>query len=169
MKRRLLVGGFLFSIAFWFCATAEAQTTAMVFLVRHGETVVAAAGDKNPALSEAGHARAERLAKTLRDAGIAAVFATEYRRTQETAAPVARMAGVEVTVLPARDAALSLAAKWKDGTLPGNVLVVGHSNTLPEIIAALGISAPVKIEESEHDGLLVLVPGADPRLIRLRY
>ncbi len=162
--KRLLVCALLF---LFLLRTAEAQTTA-IFLVRHAETA-AAAGDRNPELSAIGRERAEKLAKTLKDAGIVAVFATEYRRTQETATPVARMAGVEVTLLPAKDAPLALAAKWKDGTLPGNALVVGHSNTLPEIIGALGVSASVKIEESEHDQLFVLVPGTDPRLIRLRY
>ena len=146
-------------------SVAGAQST--LFLVRHAEAAGDTSGGKNPDLSEAGRARAERLATVLKDAGIAAVFTTEFARTQGTAAPLARAAGVELTVVPAADSTRTLVAKLKEQGR--NALVVGHSNTLPEIIKALGVSTPVKIEGSDFDQLFVVVPiGSEPRLIQLR-
>lgn len=140
-----------------------AQTT--VFLVRHAEK--AHGGDtKDPALSEAGRARAESLAAILKDANLEAIYATEYKRTQETAASAARASGAEVTIVPAKGMP-ALLEKLKEAR--GNVLVVGHSNTLPEIIKALGAPAPVTVGEEDYDNLFVLILGSPSRLIRLRY
>ena len=146
---------------------AAAQST--VFLVRHAETAAAGAGERDPELSAAGRERAERLADLLKDAGITAVCATEFRRTQATATPTARMAGVEVTVVPGAAGSASVAA-WLREPRAGAALVVGHSNTLPEILRALGVPTPAAIAESEYDHLFVFVPGApEPRVIPLRY
>ncbi len=124
-------------VPFLFAGTAVAQTT--LFLVRHAETAGPTTGGQDPDLSDAGRARADRLAAALKDVGIGAVFATEYRRTQQTAAPVARLAGLEVTVVPAAEPAAALAARLQALPAGKNALVVGHSNTLPEIAKALGV------------------------------
>ena len=50
-----------------------------------------------------------------------------------------------------------------------NVLVVGHSNTVPEIVKALGVTAPLKIDDTEYDNLLVVTSATQPQLLRLRY
>jgi broad specificity phosphatase PhoE len=74
---------FCFLLASALLSTATAQST--IFVVRHAEKADAT---KDPDLSEAGRARAEALAKALRDAKIAAIYATEFKRTQQTAAPL---------------------------------------------------------------------------------
>src|SRR5436190_22872808 len=96
MKRALLPLTILAAML----ATVAAEPT--IFIVRHAEK--ASGGDaKDPLLSEAGRARAESLATTLKDAGITAIYATEFKRTQLTAEPVARAAHVETTIVPARE------------------------------------------------------------------
>ncbi|MBA2432632.1 MAG: histidine phosphatase family protein, partial [Chthoniobacterales bacterium] len=144
--------------------SAVAQST--VFLVRHAEKAEASGGnEKDPELSETGRARATSLAGMLRDVRITHVFATEYKRTQQTARAVAERTDSEVTIVPAKETA-QLIAKLKEIT--GNVLVVGHSNTLPEILAALGAAERLQIDETEYDNLFLWTP-ATKQLLRLRY
>ena len=95
-----------------------------------------------------------------------AIYTTEYRRTQETAAPLAQSLGIRPEVVAAGDQR-SLVAKIR--AQRGNVLVIGHSNTLPQIINALGISARVTIAESEFDNLFLVVRTPQPRFIHLHY
>ncbi len=162
MQRRLLV-----LIALICCAPIiQAQST--IFLVRHAEKADASSGAdaKDPDLSVAGHVRAESLAKILKDAGVTAIYATEFKRTQQTAEPLARALGIKVATLPGKEIN-ALVSKLKEAK--GNTLVVGHSNTLPEIISELGISAPPTIDEATYDNLFVLQLGERPQLIRLHY
>ena len=142
-------------------ATA-AQST--IFLVRHAEKS-GGAGD-NPDLSELGRARAESLANTLKDAGVSAIYVTDLKRTQQTAAPLAKLLNVAPTIVPAKDSA-ALIAKLRAST--SNALVVGHSNTIPDIIKAFGIATPIEIADGDYDNLFVLVLDEKPRLIRLHY
>ena len=142
-------------------STATAQST--IFVVRHAEKADAT---KDPDLSEAGRGRAEALAKALRDANITAIYATEFKRTQQTAAPLAKALGITVTVLPAHDSA-ALIAKLR--ALKGNALVVGNGDTIPNLIKALGVSEPINIAENDYDNLFVVVLEGKPQLIRLHY
>ena len=158
MTKRL---GFYFLLLSAFLSTATAQST--IFIVRHAEKADAT---KDPDLSEAGRARAEALAKTLRDANITAIYATEFKRTQQTAAPLAKALGLTVTTLPAKDNA-ALIAKLRAST--GNALIVGHGDTIPDLIKALGISDPINIAENDYDNLFVVVLDEKPHLIRLHY
>ncbi|MBA3831607.1 MAG: histidine phosphatase family protein [Chthoniobacterales bacterium] len=150
--------------AFAAIATAGAQT---IFLVRHAERADAGGvAQTDPGLSKEGHERAAALARTLQDAKIVAIYATEYSRTQETAQPLAEKIGVRATIIPAKGI-IALIAKLKN--LTGNVLIVGHSNTLPEIVKALGVSSPITIGELEYDNLLVVVGDPLPRILQLHY
>jgi len=145
-----------------FISAAAAQST--IFLVRHAEK--AASGGNDPDLSDAGRARAESLATTLKDSGISAIFVTELKRTQQTAAPLAKMLHVEPAIVPAKDSA-GLVTRLR--ALTGNALVVGHGNTIPDLLKSLGIATPISIEENDYDNLFVLVLDTKPRLIRLHY
>ncbi len=161
MKRPLLLLALLASSV----QLAAAQST--IFLVRHAEKAAGEGVDaKDPDLSEAGRARAESLSSILKDVSLTAVYATEFKRTQQTAAPAARAAAIEVTTVASEDID-SLVAKLKERD--GNVLVVGHSNTLPEIMKALGVFDSVTDDEADYDNLFVLVPGSPPQLLRLHY
>ena len=143
----------------------------VVFLVRHAERAdagmaAAKVPGADPELSDAGKARAASLAALLKDAKITAIFTTEYKRTRDTAQPLAAATGITAAAVDSKDAA-GLIDKVKAS--PGNVLVVGHSNTLPEVIKALGIGEPVSLADDQFDNLFVVVRGARPALLRLHY
>lgn len=166
MMRRLLTVSVFIAVVTASAAAAFAQPT--VFLVRHAEradtgTAAAKMTGADPDLSAAGKVRAEALARMLKDARITAIYTTEYIRTTQTAGPLATMLGVQVTVVTSKDTA-GLIQKVKTAT--GNVLVVGHSNTVPDVIKALGVAEPVTIAESEFDNLFIVSRGA---LVRLHY
>ena len=158
MNKRFVLCCFLVGLAF---SSSFSQST--VFIVRHAEK---ADGSKDPGLSEAGRGRAEALANMLRDSKISVIYTTEFKRTQQTAAPLAKALGLTVTTLPAENQA-ELVAKLRTSTATS--LVVGHGNTIPDIIKALGITEPVNIPESDYDNLFVVVLGEKPYLIRLHY
>ena len=84
----------------------------------------------DPDLSEAGRARAQSLADVLKDAKITAIFATEFKRTQQTAAPLAKALGTHGDDGHVEDDSRRSSRSSRPPT--GNVLVVGHSNTVPE-------------------------------------
>ena len=145
-------------------SVSAASAQPVVVIVRHGEK--AANGGSDPDLSSVGRARADALARILKDSGITAVFTTEFQRTQETAAPTATSAHVAPTVVAAKDTA-GLVAKLHQ--LSGNALVVGHGDTIPNLIKALGISVPVNIPDADYSELLVVTLGDKPQLLRLHY
>ena len=119
------------------CATSPAPAASGVtfVLVRHAEK--ATDDPRDPALTDAGRERAQRLAASLHDAPVAAVYATAYRRTQQTAAPVAADHAVPVTTYDAAAPAAEVAARLRTAHDRGVVLVVGHSNTIPGLAQAL--------------------------------
>jgi broad specificity phosphatase PhoE len=160
LKRTILCAALMLASA----SNAFAQAT--VFVVRHAERADSGgAMADDPDLSAAGRARAESLANVLKDAGVVVIFATEFKRTQQTAAPLAKAMGLSVTTAPTDTAALVAIVK----ATVGNVLVVGHSNTVPELIKALGVTTPVTVGDTEFDNLFIVRTGDKPSVIRLHY
>ena len=146
-----------------FISVAVCNAEPTIFVVRHAEK--AQGGDeKDPDLSDKGRARAELIAQVLKDAGITAIYATELKRTQQTAAPLARLMKLDVTIVPSKETAM-LISKLK--ATDGAALVVGHSNTVPEILQVLGATRAVTINDSDYDNLFVLAAGAPTKLIHL--
>ena len=117
---------FIFSIPFLLAVAANAAP--IIFIVRHAEK--ASTGGKDPDLSVQGQKRADALAYILKDSQVTSVFVTEFKRTQETAAPTAKAAHVTPIVIPANDIG-ALVEKLR--ALNGNALVVGHGNTIPDL------------------------------------
>lgn len=125
-------------------------TTHQVFLVRHAEKQ----GGNDPSLTQDGERRAETLADLLSDVGLTHIHSTNYKRTLETAAPIAARTGIEVVLYDPRD--LDAFADQLAST-HGVHLVVGHSNTTPPLAAALGGLSGSEIDEaSEYDRLYVI-------------
>ncbi len=131
---------------------AAAEPALTVFLVRHAEK--ASSGGDDPSLSDAGRHRAETLAATLADAGITAIFTSEYKRARETAEPLSRKLGVTPTVVSARDLD-GLVAKLRALGPGGRALVVGHSNTVPAVATRLTGVKLADFADTEFDKLLV--------------
>lgn len=151
----------------------ESQATTTVIFVRHAEKAQTPAED--PGLSLAGRRRVAELTRQLVDAdvvaGIDAVYSTPYRRTLETARPIADALGLAIHRYdPAEnEAVLEDILKRYKGKI---ILVVAHSNTVPTLIADLGASKKVPpIAENEYDNLyLVSIPWfGKTKTIRLRY
>jgi broad specificity phosphatase PhoE len=144
-------------------AFSTASAEPIVVVVRHAEKVD---NSKDPDLSDAGQKRAAALAQILKDAHITAIFVTELKRTQETAAPLAKAVGVTPTIVPAKDySALVSKLRQVDGT----ALVVGHGNTIPDIVKALGVDAAVKIPDDDYSNLFVVALQQKPHLLQLHY
>jgi broad specificity phosphatase PhoE len=149
-------------LSFLIAFTANAGPT--IFFVRHAEKATTGGDDMD--LSEAGRARAESLGTVLKDAEISAIYTTEFKRTRQTAAPLAKALHLEPTTISSKDRA-GLVAKLQGSS--GNVLVVGHSNTIPELLKTLGITTAVNIGDNDYDNLFALTLDEKPRLIRLHY
>jgi broad specificity phosphatase PhoE len=146
-------------------ASESEAEPATVFLVRHAEKT---GEEKDPGLTESGVARAADLATTLRDAGIEYILSSDYRRTRDTAIPLAETLGVSIEIYDPRDLP-GLATRLAE--LGGRVLVVGHSNTTPAVAELLGGESGPPIDEAEHDRLYVLSMGIDGMVstVLIRY
>ena len=140
-----------------------------IILVRHAEKAAEPAAD--PALTAAGASRAEMLADLVKDAGVQAVISTQFIRTRTTAAPAAARLGLPVDVLDARLTARATADSLLARHRGHTVLVVGHSNTVPAIVEALGAPKPVDICDAGYDNMfMVTVPTTGTATaVRLHY
>ncbi|WP_411282322.1 phosphoglycerate mutase family protein [Gemmatimonas sp.] len=157
----VVVGTLGFLLATGVCAPRDlaAQPT-LVVLVRHGEK--STAGGSDPSLSDAGRARAQALADALAMTAPNAIVVTSLKRTAETAAVVSSKTGIAPTVITITSGAkhiVDVAAAVRQAT--GVVLVVGHSNTIPAIVTALGGPALSDICDSSYASMFVLTPGVD--------
>ena len=163
MKRTSIAVLLWLSALFAPCST---NCTTTVILLRHAEKATQPADD--PPLTPSGRARANVLAGILADSGVSAIFVTQFRRTAETAAPLVDRVHVQPRVIPATNnkELVESVRKIQGGT----VVVVGHSNTIPGIIAELGGPSSLAIPETEFDNLFVLTLGpSGTSFVRLHY
>jgi len=173
VRRRTLALPLGFALG-WSLFAAPARAQKAVFVVRHAEKV----SEKDQTLTEAGRAQARRLSEMLGDAEVSAIYATDTERARDTAKPLADRLKIPITVYDtgagmsgdAVDARPFVASLRKHHSRDV-VLVVGHSNTIPDLLKALGCAEKVTIASGEYDNLFVVVPKADgtATLVRLRY
>ena len=174
-RRRRRIQAFMIytGIAIGLAWVFESQATTTIIFVRHAEQDLAAGDD--PGLSDAGRRRVAELTRQLVDAdvvaGVDAIYATGFRRSQETAQPLADALKLEINKYDAedRESVLETILKKHKGKI---ILVVGHSNTLPELIANLGASKKVPpIDDMEFDNIYVIsIPWfGKTKTIRLRF
>ena len=148
---------------------AQAPTT--VILVRHAEKG-GDPSDRDPELSDAGRERARTLAHVLGELDIDAIYSTPFLRTRHTAQPIAEQLGIEITVTPPTRTMVDDIAATIRRDHPGDlVLVVGHSNTIPGVVNALGAGPFENLTEEEYDDMFVVTLVADgtATAVRLRY
>ena len=144
-------------------ANTNADEAVVIYLVRHAER--AEDGTNDPPLALAGQIRVQTLLTLLGDVGLTHVHTTDYKRTRDTARPFAERAGVEPSFYDPRD--LEALATDIKGT-PGRHLVAGHSNTTPQLVAALGGDPSDEIDELEYDRLyIVFIQPGQPALTTL--
>lgn len=146
------------------CLPALAEADVLVVVVRHAEK--ATDDPRDPGLAARGHARAAALAAALAGSLPDVAYATQFKRTQQTAAPAALAAGITVTVRPvqgdsAAADATNLARELRALPAGSVALVVGHSNTVPGIVAALDGRPETAMPETEYDRFTTLRLRAD--------
>jgi len=124
----------------------------IVFVVRHAEKQWE---DGDPPLSDVGWRRASELLHVTEDAGVTVLYGTQYARTTQTLEPIANRLGLEINTHDAADSD-GLAREILSEHRGQVVLVSGHSNTVPEIVAALGAPRPPPIDDSSYDDLYVV-------------
>jgi broad specificity phosphatase PhoE len=133
----------LLAIALAGCATTPSQPTAPAwYVMRHLQK----ADGPDPGLSDTGRANAERLVAWFTKDPPSAIYVSATRRARETAAPLAARLGLTPREYDPRDTA-GLVARVKAEA--GTVLIVGHSNTVPEIVEALGGARPAELGEAD--------------------
>lgn len=163
------------------CAAPQATRTApiaasgtTVVVVRHAEK--STDDPRDPSLSAAGQQRARDLGVALKDAGVTDIYVTQYKRTRQTAEPLAQATGASIVERPINAAnsatyAQDLAHEILTRSGGKSVLVVGHSNTVPDIVKALSGSAVPPITDPEYDHIFVVtIPATgSPRVMQLRF
>ena len=172
-RRRIQVIIIYTAIAIGLAWFFESQATTTIIFVRHAEKAASPADD--PGLSPAGQQRVAELTRQLVDAdvvaGVDAIYSTPFRRTQETAKPIADALDLPVNTYDADDVEpiLEHILRQHKGKI---ILVVAHSNTLPVLIANLGASKKVPpIAEDEYDNIYIIsIPWfGKTKTIRLRF
>ena len=160
----------MLSLLMFLLAVTPSDTTRhpTVVVVRHAEK--ASETDRDPTLSDAGRARAAALDSVLMDAHVVAILVTQYRRTVETAALVASRHHLTPIVITTEGGVAVHAAAMARGArnFDGVVLIVGHSNTVTPIVAALGGPALPDLCDKSYSLLFTVVPGG-AALLRSRF
>lgn len=149
----------------WYCCF---QSVTTVLVIRHAEKGTSPPSD--PPLSPAGEERAQSLVHVSGEAGITAIFATEYLRTQQTVEPLAEHLGLTVNEVDAVDVEGLINQILADHS--GEVVIIaGHSNTVPLIIEELGGDPISPIDESEYDNLYVVTVFrfGSSKVLNLKY
>ena len=172
-RRRYQVFVLYTAIAIGLAWFFESQATTTIIFVRHAEQT--SHDEADPSLSAAGHERVTELTRQLADAdvvaGIDAIYTTSYKRSTETAEPLSERLDVPISIYDANDTETVLKEILKNhkGKI---ILVVGHSNTVPELIANLGASKKVPaIARNEFDNIYIIsIPWfGKTKTIRLRF
>lgn len=149
-------------------ALPDASPVTTILLVRHAEK--GAAPPDNPPLSAEGQERARSLAHVASEAGVKAIYTSQFARTRETVEPLANRLGLAINQIDASDTA-RLINEVKSRHAGEVVLIVGHSNTVPNIIDALGGDLVPSIDDKQYDYLFVVtLPRAGKaKVVRLKY
>jgi len=171
--KTVLVFSMLFAVlgavvVFAYFATFRRPVTTVI-LVRHAEKVIDP-NNSDPDLSPAGQARAQEIVRIFSDAGINAIYATQYRRTQQTVKPLADKLGLPVNQVNSKSTA-DLLAQIRSQNSGQVVFIAGHNNTVPEIIAALGGPTFPTIPETEFDNLYIVTVyrTGKAKVVKLKY
>ena len=161
------------------CATAQqpavdptAPGITTVYLVRHAEKSTMVPTDPDPHISSMGQRRAEALASRLGTAGVTTIIASQFKRTQETAQPLAAALRIEPEIIPAglQGSSDSVAAEVLRHR-GGKILIVSHSLTIAGIIEALGGPRLPNLCDDQYSNLFVMyIPASGkPELTRQHY
>lgn len=143
------------------------KKTLKVWVVRHAEKLTDDPKDKDPDLSAEGKARAEALKEYLGGQSIDSIFSTNYKRTKLTGYPLADKIGITIkTYNPAQQNAL--AKQLMENAKGKKVVIIGHSNTVQEIVEAFGAKRPVKdLTEDDYDYIFMVTIKGDKAEVKV--
>lgn len=171
--KTVLVFSMLFAVlgavvVFAYFATFRRPVTTVI-LVRHAEKIIDP-NNSDPDLSPAGQARAQEIVRIFGDTGINAIYATQYKRTQQTVKPLADKLGLPVNQVNSKSTS-DLLAQIRSQNSGQIIFIAGHNNTVPEIIAALGGPTFPAIPETEFDNLYIVTVyrTGKARVVKLKY
>jgi len=156
--------GILALILMTFTSQGFASESKEIYLIRHAEKQTD--DSKNPSLTKEGIKRAENIAKMLANKDISAIYSSNYNRTRETAAPLAKKLNLTITIYDPRKLKEFAQDIFKTH---GNLLIVGHSNTTPNLAVLLGGESFGKIDESEYDRIYRLILDSQGVKSKLLY
>ena len=133
---------------------AEKENTSVYYFIRHAEKDRSDPTNKNPSLTIQGLERANKWAVFFKDKNIAAVYSTNYIRTQQTALPIAKEQNIEIINYTTKEL---ISEKFIANNKGKNIVIVGHSNTTPELVnSLLGERKYKDIADSENNNLFVV-------------
>ena len=126
-----------------------------VIIVRHAEKNIEP-NNPDPDLSPAGQARAQEIARIFGDSRVQAIYATQFKRTQQTVAPLSARVGVPVITVDAKQST-ELVRRILSNNRGQTVFIAGHNNTVPEIVNILSGENFSIIPESEYDNMFIVM------------
>jgi len=133
---------------------AEKENTSVYYFIRHAEKDRSDSTNKNPSLTIQGLERANKWALFFKDKNIAAVYSTNYKRTQQTALPIAKEQNLEIIGYTAKEL---ISEKFIADNKGKNIVIVGHSNTTPELVnRLLGEKKYEDIADSENNNVFIV-------------
>lgn len=164
----MLFAVFAAVIALAYFTTFKRPVTTVIF-VRHAEKKIEPS-NPNPDLSDAGRARAQELVRVLKDAGVTAIYATQYARTQQTVQPLASALSLPVNQVDSSQTQ-KLVEEITTKNAGGVVFVAGHNNTVPAAIAALGGPNYPIIPETEYDNMFIVTiyRFGSAKVVKMKY
>jgi len=136
----------------------DQKDTTRYYLVRHAEKVVD--GTDDPDLSREGQQRAQKLASVMKDKKIERLYATDFKRTQQTLQPLAKSLNLQIDTYDAHDpaAVTRMLADCKGK----NVVIAGHSNTIPGLANKLiGEEKYKNLEDDDYSKMWEIVLTGD--------
>ena len=133
---------------------AEKENTSVYYFIRHAEKDRSDSTNKNPSLTLQGLERANKWALFFKDKNIAAVYSTNYKRTQQTALPIAKEQNLEIISYTAKEL---ISEKFIANNKGKNIVIVGHSNTTPELVnSLLGEKKYEDIADRENNNVFIV-------------
>lgn len=172
--RTIVVFAMLFAVfgavvLFAYFATFSRPVTTVI-LVRHAEKNLDDPNNQDPDLTPEGFARAQEIARMFSGAGINTIFATQYKRTQQTVKPLSDRTGVPVTLLNSKETD-ELVTRVQTSLRGQTIFVAGHNSTVPAIASTLSGESFSTIPETEYDNLYVVTiyRFGKAKVLKLKY
>jgi phosphohistidine phosphatase SixA len=153
MNRFRLILAALFCVLLGTAALAAMPQAPAYYVMRHLNTPE---GERDPDLTPAGKAAAERLVHWMHGKPLTAIYVSDFKRTRQTAAPLAAERGIAVKVYNPADTPALIALLRAE---TGPVLIVGHSNTVPDIVEQLGGTRPGPLAHPDFGDIWTLAGG----------